>query len=40
MADTNGCHFPAPQILDRDGSELCETVKGDAYISDLVHTKG
>ncbi|KAF3428285.1 hypothetical protein E2986_05979 [Frieseomelitta varia] len=28
------------KVLDRDGFEKCETVKGDQYISDMARTKG
>lgn len=28
------------KLLDRDGSELCEYIKGDPYIRDLRHTDG
>lgn len=28
------------KVLDRDGFEKCETVKGDQYITDMARTKG
>jgi hypothetical protein len=37
---TDSFSFRDRQILDRDGKELCETVRGDMYISDMNNTKG
>ena len=29
-----------PRIYDRDGKDIIECIKGDMYISDLIHTRG
>ena len=31
---------PQAKVLDRDGFEKCETIKGDQYITDMSRTKG